>query len=69
MLTHNEKAHTRAVRYRRLALAETDPQRAQLLQRIAEEAERGVLVTPDWMTPRTYMKEPPKADQSTKSNG
>ncbi len=37
----------RAVRYRRLALAESDPAKAQLLQTIADEAERGVLVTSD----------------------
>jgi hypothetical protein len=60
MLTHNEKAHNRAVRYRRLALAETDPQNAKLLQQIADEADRGVLVTADWMTPAKFMGEPPK---------
>ena len=48
------KAHSRAIRYRRLALAETDPQKAQLLQRIADDAERRVLIIPDWMTPRIY---------------
>jgi len=38
-------SNPRAVRYRRLALTETDPAKAQLLQTIADEAERGVLVT------------------------
>jgi hypothetical protein len=36
-----------AVRYRRLALAEEDRQKADLLSRLADEAERGVLVTAD----------------------
>jgi hypothetical protein len=47
----NEKNQQRAVRYRRLALAETDKARAALLFKIADEAERGVLCTGD---------EPPK---------
>ena len=36
---------TRAVRYRRLALAEQDNEKAQLLRLLAGEADRGVLVT------------------------
>jgi hypothetical protein len=42
--------HDRAVRYRRLALAEPNPETAKLLYLIANEAERGVLVTADWTT-------------------
>ena len=38
----------RAVRYRRLALAEPDSEKVRLLQLIADEAERGVLFTADW---------------------
>ena len=37
--------HIRAARYRALALTETDPARANLLDRLAEEAEHGVLCT------------------------
>jgi hypothetical protein len=37
--------HDRAVRYRRLALAEPDKAKAALLHKIADEAERGVLCT------------------------
>jgi hypothetical protein len=37
--------HDRAVRYRRLALAEPDKANAALLHKIADEAERGVLCT------------------------
>jgi hypothetical protein len=35
----------RAVRYRRLALAEPDVENARLLRLLADEADRGVLVT------------------------
>jgi hypothetical protein len=36
-------SENRAVRYRKLALAEQDPAAAKLLRQIADEAERGVL--------------------------
>ena len=39
------KNHIRAARYRALALTEMDPARANLLDRLAEEAEHGVLCT------------------------
>jgi hypothetical protein len=42
-----DKNHDRAVRYRRLAIAEPDNAKAALLQKIADEAERGVLCTVD----------------------
>ena len=35
----------RAVRYRRLALAERDSEKAELLRLLADEADRGVLFT------------------------
>jgi|UPI0004BC00AC hypothetical protein len=37
--------HSRALRYRQPALAEQDRAKAAILNRIAEEAERGVLCT------------------------
>jgi hypothetical protein len=43
----SDKNHDRAVRYRRLALAEPDRSKAALLLKIADEAERGVLCTVD----------------------
>ena len=43
----SDKNHDRAVRYRQLALAEPDKAKAALLQKIADEAERGVLCTVD----------------------
>ena len=39
------KNHTRAVRYRQLALAEPDKVKAAVLYQIAEEAERDILCT------------------------
>jgi hypothetical protein len=41
----------RAIKYRRLALAEQDQEKARLLHRLAEEAEQGILVTADWRRP------------------
>jgi hypothetical protein len=38
-------SHDRAARYRRLALAEPDKEKAELLRLLADEADRGVLVT------------------------
>jgi hypothetical protein len=43
--------HDRAIRYRRLALREPDKAKAALLQKIADEAERGVLCTVDLKPP------------------
>jgi hypothetical protein len=43
----NDKNQQRAVRYRRLALAEPDKAKAELLIKIADEAEQGVLCTVD----------------------
>jgi hypothetical protein len=40
--------HARVIRYRRLALQEPDQDIANLLRLIADESERGVLVTSDW---------------------
>ena len=43
--TTNIRDHARAVRYRQLALREMDKSKAALLNKIADEAERGVLIT------------------------
>jgi hypothetical protein len=47
----SDKNRDRAVRYRRLALAEPDKDKAALLLKIADEAERGVLCTVDRKQP------------------
>jgi hypothetical protein len=46
-------SNPRAVRYRRLALAEQDREKADLLYKLAEEADRGLLFTAEWMSART----------------
>jgi hypothetical protein len=48
----SDKNQDRAIRYRRLALAEPDKAKAALLLKIADEAERGVLCTAD-LSPST----------------
>jgi hypothetical protein len=55
-------SNPRAVRYRRLALAEEDKEKADLLYKLADEAEKGVLITADWMTPARYMAAPEKKE-------
>jgi hypothetical protein len=42
-----DRNQIRAARYRRLALAESDKEKAALLNRMADEAERGVLCMAD----------------------
>jgi hypothetical protein len=57
----NSKNHIRAVRYRQLALAEPDRAKADVLLKIADEAERDVLCTVDWWhseIPRTRPRPP-----------
>lgn len=53
---------SRSVRYRRLAMQESDPLKAQLLNQLADEAERGVLCTVDWKSSQAM----PPAPQSVK---
>ena len=48
--------HDRAARYRRLALAEPDKGKAELLRLLADEADRGVLVTTEWLSERASKK-------------
>jgi hypothetical protein len=63
----------RAVRYRRLALQEPDQHKASLLRLIADEADRGVLVTSDWCAltrPRPKQERPPgKPEHSSQPSG
>jgi hypothetical protein len=56
-------SNARAVRYRRLALAEDDKAKADLLLKLADECDRGLLCTAEWRSawpPRT-IEQPPKA--------
>ena len=46
----------RAIRYRRLALAERDKAIADLLLKLADECNRGILCTAEWLSVRQYRK-------------
>jgi hypothetical protein len=52
----------RAVRYRRLALATGDQANADLLLKLADECDRGMLCTAEWRRVRPYLQneQPPK---------
>jgi hypothetical protein len=54
--------NARAIRYRRLALAEEDRAKADLLLKLADECDRGLLCTPDWLSRRHYrsIERPPE---------
>ena len=50
----------RAIRYRKLALAEEDKATADLLLKLADECDRGLLCTAEWRSARRN-EQPPKA--------
>jgi hypothetical protein len=56
-------SNARAIRYRRLALATEDEAIADLLLRLADECDRGLLCTAEWRSARPSSKseQPPKA--------
>ena len=56
-------SNARAVRYRRLALAEEDKAKADLLRKLADESDRGLLCTAEWLSVQPSLKneQPPKA--------
>jgi hypothetical protein len=53
----------RAIRYRRLALAQQDKSIADLLLKLADECEQGILCTAQWRSawPPRKGEQPPKA--------
>jgi hypothetical protein len=55
-------SNARAVRYRRLALAEEDKANADLLLKLADECDRGLLCTAEWRSacPSHKDEQPPK---------
>jgi BarA-like signal transduction histidine kinase len=59
--------HERAVKYRRLAMAEPNSAAAELLYKIAAEAERGVLVTAAWATSDSHVRETDGAQKDSQS--
>jgi hypothetical protein len=56
-------SNARAVRYRRLALASGDRTNVDLLLKLADESDRGMLCTAEWLSARPSLKneQPPKA--------
>ena len=53
----------RALRYRKLALQEPNKEKAQLLQLLADEADRGVLCSVEWTCHSPKIKAPIKASE------
>ena len=49
-------SNARVIRYRRLALAEEDKAKAELLLKLADECERGLLCTAEWLSARPSRK-------------
>jgi len=56
-------SNARAIRYRRLALAQEDKATADLLLKLADECDQGLLCTAEWRSARPLRKneQPPKA--------
>jgi hypothetical protein len=56
-------SNARAIRYRRLALAQEDKASADLLLKLADECDRGLLCTAEWRSAGLSRKNerPPKA--------
>jgi hypothetical protein len=50
-------ANVRAIRYRRLALAEKDKTMADLLFKLADESDRGILCTSEWLSTRLSLND------------
>ena len=55
---------SRALRYRKLALQEPDKEKAQLLQLLADEADRGVLCAVEWTRHSPKVKIPIKSSEA-----
>jgi len=55
---------SRALRYRKLALQEPDKENAQLLQLLADEADRGVLCTVEWTPSQLKNRNPGQLDDA-----
>jgi hypothetical protein len=54
-------SNAHAIRYRRLALVAKDNADADLLRKLANECDRGLLCTTEWLSARPYRKnEQPK---------
>jgi hypothetical protein len=52
-------SNARAIRYRRLALATEDKATADLLLKLADECDRGILCTAEWRSARPSLRKEP----------
>ena len=57
-------SNVRATRYRRLALARGDKADADLLLKLADECDRGILCTAQWLSVRRQNEQPPKEEDA-----
>ncbi len=57
-------SNSRALRYRKLALQEPDKENSQLLQLLADEADRGVLCSVEWTRHGTKIEIPIKSSEA-----
>jgi hypothetical protein len=57
----------RAVRYRKLALATKDRADADLLVKLADECDRGLLCTAEWLSARPYVENEAPSKAKTRS--
>ena len=57
-------SNSRALRYRKLALQEPDKENAQLLQLLADEADRGVLCSVEWTRHGSKIEIPIKSSEA-----
>ena len=55
-------SNTRAVRYRRLALEQEETAKTDLLLKIADESDRGLLCTAEWLLVRRNEQTPKVED-------
>jgi hypothetical protein len=59
-------SNARAVRYRRLAIAEEDKAKADLLLKLADECDRGLLCTAEWRSASSVkIAQPSKPEEFT----
>ena len=64
MVNHNNQA--RALRYRRLAIAEPDPKAAALLRKLADDAESGLLCSSSRALQPAEKAKPPEPPMSAR---
>jgi hypothetical protein len=64
-------SNARADRYRRLARAEQDKAKADLLHKLADECDRGLLCTAEWLSARPSLEneQQPKAGNAKAQPG